>query len=246
MPPPLPKCNPGPPCPPGHARHTARRATGRRQGRWRQPGIRCLLPIVACAPVSLRARGRWPPVASAPFAFLPAPCALMSAGLNLAQLRAIHYTDGACLVLAGAGSGKTRVITHKIAHMIERGLGPRAKGVLGCTFRARGVRMLRADGARLGLKPQFSILDADDVTGILKDAAGGTTDLATARQWQWTISQWKNMGLNAGQALARAADDGERSIATLMARYEERLTAYQSVDFDDLIGLPLRLLRDFP
>src|SRR6218665_2843898 len=57
MPPPLPKCNPGPPCPPGHARQTARRATGRRQGRWRQPGIRCLLLIVACAPGSLRARG---------------------------------------------------------------------------------------------------------------------------------------------------------------------------------------------
>src|SRR6218665_173875 len=269
MPPPLPKCNPGPLCPPGHARQTARRATGRRQGRWRQPGIRCLLLIVACAPVSLRARGRWSPVASARFAFLPAPRALMSAGLNLAQLRAIHYTDGACLVLAGAGSGKTRVIRHKIAHMIERGLEPgriaaitftnkaaaemrerargligrRAKEVLVCTFHALGVRMLRADGARLGLKPQFSILDADDVTGILKDAAGGTTDLATARQWKWTISQWKNMGLNAGQALARAADDGERSIATLMARYEERLTAYQNVDFDDLIGLPL---RDFP
>ena len=196
----------------------------------------------------------------------------MSAGLNLAQLQAVHYTDGACLVLAGAGSGKTRVITQKVAHMIEKGMEPkriaaitftnkaaaemrerakaligrRAKDVLVCTFHALGVRMVREDGAVLGLKPQFSIMDADDVAGILKEAAGAGTDLATARQWQWVISKWKNMGLNAEQALAQAADDSERSIAVLMARYEERLTAYQSVDFDDLIGLPLRLLRDFP
>ena len=196
----------------------------------------------------------------------------MSAGLNLAQLQAVHYTDGACLVLAGAGSGKTRVITHKIAHMIEKGMEPkriaaitftnkaaaemreRAKGLIGrrakdvlvCTFHALGVRMVREDGAVLGLKPQFSIMDADDVAGILKDAAGGTTDLATARQWQWTISKWKNMGLTSEQALAQAADDNERSIAVVMARYEERLAAYQSVDFDDLIGMPLKLLRDFP
>ena len=113
----------------------------------------------------------------------------MSAGLNLAQLRAVHYTEGPCLVLAGAGSGKTRVITHKIAHMIERGMEPKAIAA---------------------------------------------------------ISLWKNLGLNGAQALAQAKDDHERSIAVLMQRYEERLTAYQSVDFDDLIGLPLKLLRDFP
>ncbi|WCM88891.1 ATP-dependent helicase [Acidovorax sp. NCPPB 3576] len=196
----------------------------------------------------------------------------MSAGLNLAQLQAVHYTEGPCLVLAGAGSGKTRVITHKIGRLIEMGLEPRriaaitftnkaaaemreraqgligraAKDVLVCTFHALGVRMVREDGRVLGLKPQFSILDADDVTGILKDAAGGTTDMATARQWQWTISKWKNMGLNAQESLAQAADDNERSIAVLMGRYEERLAAYQSVDFDDLIGMPLRLLRDHP
>ena len=196
----------------------------------------------------------------------------MSSGLNLAQLQAVHYTDGACLVLAGAGSGKTRVITHKIAHLIERGMAPKAiaaitftnkaaaemrerakqligrpaKDVLICTFHSLGVRLMREDGKLLGLKPQFSILDSDDVTGIIKDAAGGTADAATARQWQWTISLWKNMGLNAEQALAQAQDDNERSIAVIMARYEERLAAYQSVDFDDLIGLPLKLLRDFP
>jgi ATP-dependent DNA helicase Rep len=190
-------------------------------------------------------------------------------GLNLAQQEAVNYLHGPCLVLAGAGSGKTRVITHKIARLIQSGMAPqriaaitftnkaaaemreRAKGLIGktakdvvvCTFHALGVRMLRMDGAALGLKPQFSILDTDDVTSILKDA-GGSTDAATARQWQWTISGWKSAGLNAAQALAQAEDDGARVTATIMARYEERLTAYQSVDFDDLISLPLKLLRD--
>jgi ATP-dependent DNA helicase Rep len=81
-------------------------------------------------------------------------------------------------------------------------IGRDAKEVLICTFHALGVRMMRQDGAVLGLKPQFSILDSDDVTSILKDA-GGSTDAATARQWQWAISLWKNMGLNAAQAWRR-------------------------------------------
>jgi len=192
-----------------------------------------------------------------------------SHGLNLAQQDAVNFLHGPCLVLAGAGSGKTRVITHKIARLIQTGMDPkriaaitftnkaaaemreRAKGLIGkaakdvriCTFHALGVHMLRESGEVLGLKPQFSILDSDDVTSILKDA-GGSVDAATARQWQWTISAWKNMGLNAEQAEAQAADDNERIIARIMARYEERLTAYQSVDFDDLIGMPLKLLRD--
>jgi ATP-dependent DNA helicase Rep len=195
----------------------------------------------------------------------------MSAGLNLAQQEAVNHLHGPCLVLAGAGSGKTRVITHKIARLIQAGLEAkriaaitftnkaaaemreRAKGLVGrdakevmiCTFHALGVRMLRQDGAALGLKPQFSILDSDDVTSILKDA-GGTTDAATARQWQWAISLWKNVGLNAAQAEQQAKDDNERVTARIMARYEERLSAYQSVDFDDLIGLPLKLLQDHP
>jgi ATP-dependent DNA helicase Rep len=190
-------------------------------------------------------------------------------GLNLAQQEAVNFMHGPCLVLAGAGSGKTRVITHKVARLIQAGLeakriaaitftnkaaaemrerakqlvGRTAKEVLICTFHALGVRMLRQDGEVLGLKQQFSILDTDDVTSILKDA-GGSTDAATARQWQWAISAWKNQGLNAAQADAQAKDDNERITARIMARYEERLTAYQSVDFDDLIGLPLKLLRD--
>ncbi len=189
-------------------------------------------------------------------------------GLNLAQLEAVNYFEGPCLVLAGAGSGKTRVITHKIGRLIQSGLKPEqiaaitftnkaaaemrerakklmgrsAKGVLICTFHSLGMRMLRQDGEVLGLKKQFSILDTDDVTSIIKDAGGGT-DAATARQWQWTISRWKNMGLNAEQASKIASGEEEALTARIMARYEERLTAYQSVDFDDLIGLPLKLLQ---
>jgi len=194
-----------------------------------------------------------------------------ASGLNPAQLDAVHHLGGPCLVLAGAGSGKTRVITHKIGRLIQAGLaadriaaitftnkaasemrerakqlvGREARKVLICTFHALGVRLLREDGAALGLKKQFSILDTDDITSLLKDC-GGSTDSAVVRQWQWTISGWKSAGLNAAQALAQAKTDDEQHTATLMARYEERLSAYQSVDFDDLISLPLKLLSEHP
>ncbi len=193
----------------------------------------------------------------------------MSAGLNSAQLEAVNHVHGPSLVLAGAGSGKTRVITHKIAHLINGGMsanriaaitftnkaaaemrerakqlaGRGAAEVLICTFHALGVRLLRQQGTYIGLKEQFSILDTDDVTKIMKDC-GGATDNATARQWQWAISAWKNQGLNAAQALAAASNQDERSSAVIMGRYEERLIAYQSVDFDDLISLPLKLLTE--
>jgi ATP-dependent DNA helicase Rep len=189
--------------------------------------------------------------------------------LNPAQLQAVHHLSGPCLVLAGAGSGKTRVITHKIARLLQAGLepkqiaaitftnkaaaemrervkalvGPRAaKHLVVCTFHALGVRLLREDGAALGLKPQFSILDSDDVLALLRDA-GGTTDAKTARQWQWTISLWKNEGLTPAQAAAAAKNEDERVAAVVMERYQERLAAYQAVDFDDLIGLPVALLE---
>ena len=180
--------------------------------------------------------------------------------LNPAQLEAVHHLNGPCLVLAGAGSGKTRVITHKIARLLQAGYAPgqitaitftnkaaqemreRAKELVGAraaknlvvsTFHSLGVRILRAEGARVGLKEQFSILDSDDVLGILKDA-GGSSDNALARRWQWTISLWKNQGLNSAQV--EPQNDDERVAQRVMQRYEERLAAYQSVDFDDLIG----------
>ena len=192
----------------------------------------------------------------------------MAETLNLAQLQAVHHLSGPCLVLAGAGSGKTRVIVHKIGRLLQAGLEPRqiaaitftnkaaaemrerAKALVGraakdlavSTFHSLGVRLLRSDGSKLGLKDRFSILDSDDVLGVLKDA-GGSSDNALARRWQWTISLWKNQGLDSAGAAAAAADDDERVAARVMARYEERLAAYQAVDFDDLIGLPLKLLQ---
>jgi len=193
----------------------------------------------------------------------------MTDTLNPAQLEAVHHLAGPCLVLAGAGSGKTRVIIHKIARLLQAGLEApqiaaitftnkaaqemreRAKGLVGpraaknlviSTFHSLGVRVLRADGTRLGLKEQFSILDSDDVLGVLRDA-GGTTDAKQARHWQWTISLWKNQGLDSDGAARAAKDDDERVAARVMQRYEERLAAFQAVDFDDLIGLPLKLMQ---
>lgn len=195
----------------------------------------------------------------------------MSAGLNHAQLEAVNYLQGPCLVLAGAGSGKTRVITHKIGQLITVGLaakriaaitftnkaaaemrerarqlvGKPAKDVVICTFHSLGVRMLRENGQVLGLKSQFSIMDTDDITSILKDC-GGTSDTAMARQWQWAISAHKSAGLNSAQVLAQAQNESDQQLGLIMAKYEERLSAYQSVDFDDLISLPLKLLQNHP
>jgi len=191
------------------------------------------------------------------------------ATLNNAQMQAVQHLDGPCLVLAGAGSGKTRVIVHKIARLLQHGLGPkqiaaitftnkaaqemreRAKALVGpraakdlavSTFHSLGVRMLRADGTKVGLKPNFSILDSDDVLGVIREA-GGCSDNALARRWQWAISLWKNQGLDADGADAAAANDEERIGARVMRLYQERLQAFQAVDFDDLIKLPLVLLQ---
>ena len=190
------------------------------------------------------------------------------ASLNTAQLQAVHHLSGPCLVLAGAGSGKTRVIVHKIARLLQAGLAPkeiaaitftnkaaqemreRAKSLVGAraakdlavsTFHSLGVRILREDGTKVGLKEKYSILDADDVMGVLREA-GGASDNKLARQWQWTISLWKNQGLDSQAAMAIAKDADEQVAARVMKLYEERLAAYQAVDFDDLISLPLKLL----
>ena len=193
----------------------------------------------------------------------------MAETLNTAQLQAVHHLHGPCLVLAGAGSGKTRVIVHKIARLLQAGveakqiaaitftnkaaqeMRERAKALVGSraakelavsTFHSLGVRMLREDGTALALKENFSILDSDDVLGVIRDA-GACSDNALARRWQWAISLWKNQGLNSDRAGDAAKDDDERVAARVMRLYEERLAAYQAVDFDDLISLPLKLLQ---
>ncbi len=194
----------------------------------------------------------------------------MSTPLNPAQREAIRYLDGPCLVIAGAGSGKTRVITHKIAHLIDSGFKPSAIGAitftnkaaqemqerlgalvrlpererpLVSTFHSLGVQIVRSEARALGLKPSFSILDADDALGIVQQALA-TTDRKLLRAAQSRISLWKNALIEPPQALAQAADAQDQAVALAYRDYAATLSAYQAVDFDDLIRLPVRLLRE--
>jgi ATP-dependent DNA helicase Rep len=196
----------------------------------------------------------------------------MSDSLNPAQREAVRYLDGPCLVIAGAGSGKTRVITQKILHLLEGGVTPRAIGAitftnkaaqemgerlkqrvklrdndrpLVSTFHSLGVQMLREDGTSIGLKKAFSILDADDAASILVQLLS-TTDRKFARTVQQRISLWKNAGLDPDEAAAAARDADEHAAARTYRDYAATLAGYQAVDFDDLIGLPLKMLRERP
>jgi ATP-dependent DNA helicase Rep len=196
----------------------------------------------------------------------------MSDILNPAQREAVRYLDGPCLVIAGAGSGKTRVITQKILHLLEGGVTPRAIGAitftnkaaqemgerlkqmvklrdndrpLVSTFHSLGVQMLREDGTSIGLKKAFSILDADDAASILVQLLS-TTDRKFARGVQQRISLWKNAGLDPDEAAAAARDGDEHAAARTYRDYAATLAGYQAVDFDDLIGLPLKMLRERP
>ncbi len=196
----------------------------------------------------------------------------MSAQLNPAQREAIRYLDGPCLVIAGAGSGKTRVITHKIMHLVESGIAPEAIGAITftnkaaremsdrldamhrfapgrrptvCTFHALGLQILREEGARVGLKRSFSILDADDSAGILASALA-TTDRKLIRSAQSRISLWKNALAQPDEAIAAAQSAAEASLARAWREHAATLSAYQAVDFDDLIGLPVRLFEEHP
>ncbi|GHT86234.1 ATP-dependent DNA helicase Rep [Betaproteobacteria bacterium] len=195
----------------------------------------------------------------------------MSAQINAPQREAIRYLDGPCLVLAGAGSGKTRVITQKIAYLIgECGLAPATvaaitftnkaaremqervakltggrvpAGLTVCTFHALGVRIIRQEAKHCGLKPQFSILDAADTVQIVADLAGDT-DRGIAKPLQWQISAWKNAMITPAEAASLARDEISAAAAKLYPEYERTLRAYQAVDFDDLITLPVRLFED--
>ncbi len=197
----------------------------------------------------------------------------MSDGLNSAQREAIRYRDGPCLVIAGAGSGKTRVITQKIAALIQAGypgahiaaitftnkaaseMAQRLSALvktsegnspLVCTFHSLGVQILRREGKSLGLKTSFSILDADDAYAILQDSLA-TTDRKLIRGAQSRISLWKNSLLDPDAAAAQARDDQEHAVARAFRNYEATLRAYQAVDFDDLILRPVELFkRDAP
>ena len=194
----------------------------------------------------------------------------MSAQLNAPQREAVRYLDGPLLVLAGAGSGKTSVITRKIAWLIEEcGMSPshiaaitftnkaaremqervarlmgerKTIGLTVSTFHSLGVRILRQEAKHIGLKPGFSILDSADVFSLFQELLG-THDKVQIRAVQNRISLWKN-GLLGPEESGKAADGPlEVAAATTYARYEQALRAYQAVDFDDLIRLPVKLFE---
>jgi ATP-dependent DNA helicase Rep len=187
--------------------------------------------------------------------------------LNPPQREAIRYLDGPLLVLAGAGSGKTRVITEKIAYLLgECGMAPqhvtaitftnkaaremreRATKLVGepasevniSTFHALGAKFLRMEARAIGLKPGFSILDASD-TGTLFNELLKDSDKSRVKMIQQRISLWKNALL--GPDDVAPADDLEAGAQRVYAEYERTLKAYQAVDFDDLIMKPVQLLE---
>ena len=193
--------------------------------------------------------------------------------LNPPQRAAVQYLDGPCLVLAGAGSGKTRVITQKIAHLIERAgvearhiaaitftnkaaremnervatLLPaeRVKGLTVSTLHSLGLKILREEAAHLGYKPKFSILDSADCWKIISDQLA-TTDKQAIRMAMSQISLLKNDRVSPDRALTRAASEGELHLAKVYRAYQDTLFAYQAVDFDDLIRLPADLFENEP
>ncbi|MDY0309067.1 MAG: UvrD-helicase domain-containing protein [Castellaniella sp.] len=198
-----------------------------------------------------------------------APGSTLPQDLNARQREAVLYLDGPCLVLAGAGSGKTRVITQKMAYLL-RECGYQARHVVALTFtnkaaremseRVRtlvdprllrgltvgtfhslGLRFLREEYAGAGLKRGFSILDATDAQGIVQELLA-TTDRARLRAVQQTISLWKNALLDPDGAAQVAQGPDQAEAVRVYRSYEATLRAYQSVDFDDLIRLPAQML----
>ncbi|PXX45068.1 UvrD-helicase domain-containing protein [Undibacterium pigrum] len=195
----------------------------------------------------------------------------MSHGLNTPQSNAVNYMDGPCLVLAGAGSGKTRVITQKIVNLIElHGYDPKhiaaltftnkaalemqerigkllaeprqARQLTVSTFHSLGVKILRQEAQALGLKDRFSIMDSDDCFSLVQDLAI-TTDKQLIRRIQTAMSLWKNGLVDPEVALQQAKDEDEAIAARVYRSYVATLSAYQAVDFDDLIRLPVELFR---
>ncbi len=197
----------------------------------------------------------------------------MPADLNPQQRRAVNYLDGPLLVLAGAGSGKTRVITRKIAYLVgECGIdarhiaaitftnkaaremrervgellpGKRGKGLTVSTFHSLGLQILRHEARRIGYKPRFSVLDAADAQQILADILK-TSDKNSLRQAAATVSNWKNALLTPGGALNAAVDEAERQVALAYQSYQDTLRAYQAMDFDDLIRMTVLLFQEHP
>ncbi|MCF6262692.1 MAG: UvrD-helicase domain-containing protein [Xanthomonadales bacterium] len=191
--------------------------------------------------------------------------------LNPQQQAAVEYLSGPLLVLAGAGSGKTRVITEKIAYLVSNmGLAPEKiaaitftnkaaremrerigkrlknhniRGLTLCTFHALGWRILREHASVLDYRPGISILDERDTMQLVRDLLVPGTKADIVRQARWQLSRWKNMALDVIEAEEHASSPGEIAALSLYQRYQTQLKTLNAVDFDDLIMLPLQLLQ---
>ncbi|HCM0808918.1 TPA: DNA helicase Rep [Vibrio parahaemolyticus] len=194
--------------------------------------------------------------------------------LNPRQDEAVKYVSGPCLVLAGAGSGKTRVITNKIAYLVQQcGYKARniaavtftnkaaremkervgqtlgkaeSKGLMVSTFHTLGLNIIKREYKQLGLKAGFSLFDDQDQMALLKELTekqlDGDKDLL--KQLLSTISNWKNDMLTPEQAKAMAKGEQQQLFAFCFEMYQKQMKAYNALDFDDLILLPVLLLRN--
>ncbi len=194
--------------------------------------------------------------------------------LNEPQRAAVRHLDGPLLVLAGAGSGKTRVITHKIAYLVrECGYAPRnvwavtftnkaaremaervgqllagrdSRGLHISTFHTLGLEILKREHAELGLRGGFTLLDAQDQLELIRALAEkeGGGNAVEADALRHRISLWKNDFLLPNAAESQSEDEEQLFAARVYARYQRQLQACNAVDFDDLIMRPVELLRD--
>lgn len=193
--------------------------------------------------------------------------------LNPGQQHAVEFVTGPCLVLAGAGSGKTRVITHKIAYLIRtcgyqarqitavtftnkaaremkeriaQTLGRKeAKGLIISTFHTLGLEIIRREHQALGLKANFSLFDDQDQLALLKELTLPylEEDKVLLAQLVSAISNWKNDLVNPAHAAAQATSERDKLFAYCYDLYEKQLKALNVLDFDDLILLPTLLLK---
>ncbi|MEC8918968.1 DNA helicase Rep [Salinicola sp. MIT1003] len=198
------------------------------------------------------------------------------AKLNPRQQEAVRFIDGPCLVLAGAGSGKTSVITTKIAYLVQEcGMSARkiaavtftnkaaremkervgqmlkgreGHGLTVSTFHNLGLNIIRRELKTLGFRPGFSLFDPEDAKALLRDLMQkeADTDAEQINAVQNRISQWKNDLVLPGPAISHAADEDEQYAARIYEAYNRHLKAYNAVDFDDLIMLPVVLLQTDP
>ncbi len=197
-------------------------------------------------------------------------------GMNPEQRRAVETTEGPLLVLAGAGSGKTRVLVHRIAYLIgvcgipaesilavtftnkaagemrdrvSKLLGPAAEGLWVTTFHSACVRILRRDVGHLGLSRGFAIYDEDDSLGQVKEALrrqGLDPKLYEPRRLRWRIDQWKNAGVLPAQAAEAAHDLDGELSSETYAIYQRLLAEANALDFGDLILQTTELFQRFP